>query len=70
LSPDLNPIEHLWGIMKRRIQGMRFHDKNELWQKLESIWHSFSLVFVRSYVDSMPRRIKAVIKARGGATKY
>jgi transposase len=70
LSPDLNPLEHLWGIMKRKIQGEQFHDKNELWMKLQEIWSSFTPEFVQRYVDSMPQRIRAVIKAKGGAIHY
>ena len=66
LSPDLNPIEHLWGIMKKRIHGMHFTSKDEMWMKLQTLWNSFDQSFVLSFIDSMPRRINA----RGGATKY
>jgi hypothetical protein len=70
LSPDLNPLEHIWGIMKRQVQGHQFKDKGELWNRLQEIWSSFAAPSVRCFIDSMPRRIRAVIKSKGGATRY
>ena len=69
-SPDLNPIEHVWTAMKVRIQGKRFMQKNELFQELFRIWIPFYPSYIRQFIDFMPRRIKAVIAARGGVTRY
>ena len=69
-SPDLNPIENLWAAMKSRVQGKEFPTKDALWLQLQSLWNSFSPNFVHLYVDSMPRRISAVIAAKGGSTIY
>lgn len=69
-SPDLNPIEQVWAVMKRRVQGQRFKNKDELVNTLNEMWSQFSTRFIRLFVDSMPRRVKAVIAAKGGATRY
>ena len=69
-SPDLNPIENLWAVMKSRVKGKEFPTKDSLWVDLQAIWNTFSQDFIRKYVDSMPRRVAAVILAKGGSTRY
>ena len=69
-SPDLNPIEQLWQIVKQQLRGNRFENKDLLWHAVNEAWNSSSLDILISLVDSMPRRINAVINSRGGHTKY
>lgn len=69
-SPDLSPIENLWSIVKRKLAGNRFKTKAELWTAIDTAWNSIRLGTLISLVDSMPRRLNAVIKAKGGPTKY
>ena len=71
-SPDLNPIEHLWDYLKRKLaeyneppQGMI-----ELWERVEAEWEKIPQDICTKLIDTMPKRIKAVIKAKGGYTKY
>jgi transposase len=69
-SPDLNPIEQVWSSMKRSIQGRHFKSKDELWNVLSELWLHFTNSFVLRFIDSMPRRVAAVIAAKGGVTRY
>lgn len=69
-SPDLNPIEHLWGILKRRIKDHSITSKSALKNVLKQEWESISPNECAKLVRSMPNRIAAVIKAKGGPTKY
>lgn len=71
-SPDLNPIENLWGILKRRVYNYQHSFKNttELWQRCHDIWSSITQEECRKLVESMPFRIQAVIESKGGYTKY
>ncbi|GFU18415.1 hypothetical protein TNCV_1980951 [Trichonephila clavipes] len=39
---------------------------DELWYRVEAAWSSVSVHSIQSLFDSMPRRINAVITARGG----
>lgn len=71
-SPDLNPIEHLWFIVKQKLKNSSTMSKNndELWDRVVDIWNGLSAEECNKLIDSMPRRIAAVIAAKGGHTKY
>jgi hypothetical protein len=71
-SPDLNPIEHLWDELKRRVYARNVHPSNrqELINALKEEWSSIEPGTWRKLILSMPRRIKGVLDANGGSTKY
>ncbi len=66
-SPDLNPIEHLWNVVEREICIMDMQPTNlqQLRDAIMSIWTNISEECFQYLVESMPRRIKAVLKAKG-----
>uniref|UniRef100_A0A914MWW3 Transposase n=1 Tax=Meloidogyne incognita TaxID=6306 RepID=A0A914MWW3_MELIC len=63
-SPDLNPIEHMWGRVKRALRGRRFISGDECWEAVQKAWKEIPLDFVIKLIDSMPRRIYSVILAK------
>ncbi len=71
-SPDLNPIEHLWDVVEREIHIMDVQPTNlkQLRDAIMSIRTKISEECFQRLVESMPRRIKAVLKAKGGPTRY
>ncbi len=71
-SPDLNPIEHLWDVVEREIPIMDVQPTNlqQLCDAIMSIWTKTSDEFFQHLVDSMLQIIKAVLKAKGGQTRY
>ena len=71
-SPDLNPTEHLWGCFKRRLAE---HENSpngihELWERVQVEWERIPVEECQKLIESMPRRIQAVLKSKGGYTKY
>ncbi len=69
-SPDLNPIENLWGIVKRKMRDTRPNNVDELKATVKETWASIPPQQCHKLITSMPRRIEAVIKAKGAPTKY
>ena len=69
-SPDLNPIENLWFDIKKELKEMRHHNLKELAANVHTCWAKITEKRCRKLIRSMPRRIRAVIKAKGGHTKY
>lgn len=69
-SPDLNPIEHLWGILKNKIGAFKAKNKHALWDKVQATWYSISPDICANLVGSMKRRCQEVIKMKGASTKY
>jgi hypothetical protein len=78
-SPDLNPIEHVWKKMKE-ILHRDFPDLHLLKNNNENIaivedalkvaWERVPQAFIDNLIDSMPRRLEALVRARGWYTKY
>jgi len=71
-SPDLNPIEHLWDHVKRKLGAYEIAPKGilELWERVEEEWNKIEAEVCQNLIESMPRRVAAVLKAKGGYTKY
>ena len=71
-SPDLNIIEHLWSVLEIQVRH-RFPPPSSL-KELEGIlteeWLAIPLETIHKLYESIPRRIEAVIAAKGGPTPY
>ena len=68
--PDLDPIENLWGLMTRSMLKERPSTQKELKGAIRRAWNSVTPEDCYRLVSCMPRRIQAVIAAKGAATKY
>ncbi len=69
-TPDLNHIENLWGIVKRKMRDTRPNNADELNATVKATWASIPPQQCHTLITSMPRWIEAVIKAKGAPTKY
>ena len=69
-SPNLNPIEKFWALLKRRIINKQAHNKYALIQKAEESWNEISQEIISNVIDFMPRRIQACIENQGDLTLY
>lgn len=70
-SPDLNPIEHIWDLLKRRVRQLRPHRTHaQLERDVNAVWGQITQATIQNYVRSMRRRCQAVIDANGGHTRY
>ena len=70
-SPDLNPIENLWGIVKSKLRRTPIFNKTQLLKKFKEIWtNQLSNDLLANLSNSMPKRISEVLKNKGKITKY
>ena len=37
-SPDLNPVENLWSVLKRQLTLMKYTSTEELWKAFQYAW--------------------------------
>ncbi len=60
-------MEHIWHVVEQEICIMDVQPTNlqQLRDAILSIWTKFSEESFQHLVESMPRRIKAVLKAKG-----
>lgn len=71
-SPDLNPIEHVWDQVGRRINHRNNPplSLNDLRTAVVEEWDNLPQGRVQDLISSMPRRLQEVIRQRGGNTHY
>ncbi|CAF1541910.1 unnamed protein product [Rotaria magnacalcarata] len=69
-SPDLNPIEHLWDELERRMKKHQPKNKDELKRYLLHEWAGIGRDVTEKLVDSVPNRLYECVKMKGYPTRY
>ena len=64
-SPDLNPIENLWSIMKCRVGEKNPQTIEELIQIVIEVWNSLTMEEINKLILSMKKRI-SIVRSNGG----
>ncbi|MEM9078998.1 MAG: transposase [Bacteroidota bacterium] len=66
-SPDLNPIEQLWSILKRKVYegGQQYNSKDVLWRKVEEAARAIRPSEIKKLTESMDKRLFKVISNHG-----
>ncbi|GFW76249.1 transposable element Tcb2 transposase [Trichonephila clavipes] len=71
-SPDMNPIEHVWDTLGRRVAGRQTPPQfiQELERALLEEWNRIPQLVINSIIDSMPQRCSKLLPVRGNHTPY
>ena len=71
-SPDCNPIENLWDIIKRKASKKVKDDTSlqEFQRILQRAWANIEQRQVQTLVNSMRKRCRLIIEADGGHINY
>ena len=72
VSPDMNPNEHMWDELGRRVRERPNPPQNlrKLGLALQQEWQNILRRTVRRLTRSMRQRLRAVIDNNGGHTRY
>ncbi|GFW36167.1 transposase domain containing protein [Trichonephila clavipes] len=71
-SSDINPIEYIWDVMERqlRVQRPPIRYISDLRDRCLNILYNLSPAIYQGLLASMPRRVEAVLYAKGEPTRY
>ena len=70
MSPDMNPIEHVWYYMKRKIRARNVYNVHLLRDAIAQEWDQLLARFLRKLVASLRKRSTELIRVNGGYTHY
>ena len=66
----MNPIEHLWDEVERRIKKEQPKNEKELKEVLSRVWNGIEKRTLKTLVDSIPNRLNEVLRMRGYQIRY
>lgn len=69
-SPDLNIIEHVWDFLKEKVKCRHPSNLEELWRYSQEEFANISNHYITKLYQSLPQRVRYVVAAKGGSTKY
>jgi len=70
-SPDFNPIENCWKLVKDKVQGTHFTSVEQLKRAVKRAWDEIPQEMItKKLIGGMYKRMDAAIKAKGARTKY
>ena len=61
-SPDLNPIENIWSILKKNIEMRGAKSKEELVSIILEEWNKIDIEITQKVIGSMSKRVAQVIE--------
>ncbi len=68
-SPDLNPMEGIWNIIKQRLHQRIFYSNREVKEAIQEEWDKITLEEICARIRDMPRRCDLLVKTGGKAIK-
>ena len=69
-SPDLNPIENLWGIVKGNVEKRMPKDLDKLKRYMDEEWQKIPNSLLMGLVRSLRRRCELIIESNGERILY
>ena len=69
-SPDLNPIENLWSLLKEKVSRHSPTTSDQLWSITKQEWDSIPDDAIIALYESMTHRIKTMLQCKGQNMKY
>ena len=71
-SPDLNPLENMWGILSRMVyeNGKQYYSVSELRAAILKAWDKIPILTCKNLAKSFQNRLLEVIRVKGKHTKY
>lgn len=71
-SADMNIIEHVWDYLDRSVRAREVQPRNkeEFWAVLQEEWSQIPISYITKLYNSLPSRVQALKKAKGGYTRY
>jgi hypothetical protein len=68
-SPNLNPIEACWQIMKKRLRGRKWSTVAQFKADIQAEWDNITIAEIRRRIREMPERCKKVQASEGERIK-
>jgi hypothetical protein len=62
---DVWPIENLWSIIRQELSKYQFSSLDDVKEKIIDIWESFDEEQCTKMIDSIPKRLKAIVRKQG-----
>ena len=69
-SPDLNPIENVWNVMKNQVAELQPSNLTQLQSLIKKVWNNFPQKMAQNLINSMPSRLNQVILRHGDSIDY
>jgi len=69
-SPDLNPIENIWALLRDAVASTNPTTKRQLAAAVRRAWSAIDQQHIDHAMESMPQRLRAVLDAKGAHINF
>ena len=64
-SPDLSPIEQVWGYIKKRLEGKKFDNVDQLFNAIKNEWDAIPNEIIHNFYSSFIARCQVCLQNNG-----
>ena len=71
-SPDLNPIENIWGLLQDKLyeKTVSLLIPDDVWREAQKIWYFELNDYIENLYKSMPFRMEEILERNGNRLDY